>query len=156
MKKLLIATMWAFALFFGFNASAQKIFTHKDSLTNLVKEYYRLNIKVFQAGSTVADIDEVFKLFTDDFTYIHPKYGGLYTREVLYKGYVRNQKGGGYNGHVTDIKVTNMIVGLNAVAVEKKFMNKGKKNKGQIKAGKPQMTLFEFKNGKIVKIFEYW
>ncbi len=45
---------------------------HKDALNNVVIAYYDLNIKIFQANSTVEDIDNTFKLFTDDFTYVHP------------------------------------------------------------------------------------
>lgn len=123
---------------------------HKDSLNAVIKIYYDLNVKVSQADSKPADIDEIFKIFTDDFTYVHPKYGGVYTRDVLLKGYLRNQKNGRYNGNVTDIKIVNKIVGLNSVVVEKRFITK---KKGE---GESQMTLFEFKNGKISKIFEYW
>lgn len=126
---------------------------HKDSLDVIVSEYYDLNLKIFQANSTVEDIDKTFELFTDDFTYVHPKYGGTYTREDLYNGYVRNQKNGGYNGEVTDIKIENKIIGLNAVVVEKRFV---KKKDGGIENGKPEMTLFEFRDGKISRIFEYW
>lgn len=39
-------------------------------------------------------MDSVFTLFTDDFTYVHPNYGGVYTREDLYNGYKRNLKDG--------------------------------------------------------------
>ena len=126
---------------------------HKDSLITVVKKYYDLNLKIFQANSTKKDIDTVFELFTDDFTYIHPKYGGTYTREDLYNGYVRNQKNGGYDGAITAIKLQNKIVGLNAVVVERIYLEKDGDN---IKEGEPQMTLFEFKKGKISKIFEYW
>nr|WP_321237487.1 nuclear transport factor 2 family protein [uncultured Psychroserpens sp.] len=126
---------------------------HKDSLDTAVTKYYDLNFKIFQANSTVDDIKKAFELFTDDFTYVHPKYGGTYTREDLYNGYVRNQKNGGYDGSVTDIKILNKIIGLNSVVVEKSFV---KKKDGIIKDGKPQMTLFEFKDGKISRIFEYW
>ncbi len=126
---------------------------HKDSLNTVITKYYDLNLKIFQANSTITDIDRVFELFTDDFTYIHPKYGGIYTREDLYNGYVRNQKNGGYDGKVTDIKILNKIVGLNAVAVQKRFVER---KDGRIKEGKSEMTLFEFKNGKISRIFEYW
>ena len=126
---------------------------HKDSLNTIVAKYYELNLGIFQANSTVEDIDEVFELFTEDFTYIHPKYGGVYTREVLYNGYIRNQKNGGYDGSVIEIKILNKIVGLNAVVVEKIFVRK-KNESGKVK--EPQMTLFEFRNGKISKIFEYW
>lgn len=126
---------------------------HKDSLDIVVTKYYDLNLKIFQANSTVEDIDKAFELFTDDFTYVHPKYGGTYTRKDLYDGYVRNQKNGGYDGKVIDIKIEHKIIGLNAVVVEKRFVEK--KDDG-IKDGKPEMTLFEFRNGKISRIFEYW
>ncbi len=126
---------------------------HKDSLGIVITKYYDLNLKIFQANSTVEDIDKTFNLFTDDFTYVHPKYGGTYTKEDLYNGYVRNQKNGGYDGKVTDIKIENKIIGLNAVVVEKRFV---KKKDGRIKDGKPEMTLFEFRDGKISRIFEYW
>ena len=123
---------------------------HKDSLNTIIKTYYDLNVKVSQADSKPIDVENIFKIFTDDFTYVHPKYGGVYTRADLLKGYLRNQKNGRYNGNVTDIKIINKIVGINSVAVEKRFITK----KGG--EGESQMTLFEFKNGKISKIFEYW
>lgn len=126
---------------------------HKDSLEIVVKKYYDLNLKTFQANSTIKDIDRIFELFTDGFTYIHPKYGGIYTREDLYNGYVRNQKNGGYDGKVTDIKILNKIVGLNAVVVQRIYVEK---KGGGINEGEPQMTFFEFKKGKIPRIFEYW
>jgi ketosteroid isomerase-like protein len=126
---------------------------HKDSLDTVVKKYYDLNLKIFQASSTIEDIDSTFELFTDDFEYVHPKYGGTYTREDLYSGYVRNQKNGGYDGKVTDIKIINKIIGLNAMVVQKRLVEK--KEVG-IKVGEAEMILFEFKNGKISRIFEYW
>ncbi|MBL4662674.1 MAG: nuclear transport factor 2 family protein [Flavobacteriaceae bacterium] len=127
--------------------------THKDSLNTIVEKYYELNLKIFQANSKLEDIDNIFNLFTDDFVYIHPKYGGTYTRKNLFNGYIRNQKNGGYDGSVIDIKIVNKIIGLNAVTIEKRFI---KKEKGEIVEGKSEMTLFEFRNGKIFKIFEYW
>ena len=62
----------------------------------------------------------------------------------------RNQKNGRYDGNVTDIKIVNRIVGLNSVVIARKFITK---KDGE---GDSQMTLFEFKNGKISRIFEYW
>lgn len=126
---------------------------HQDSLNAIVTQYYNLNIKIFQANSTPEDIDELFEIFTNDFTYVHPKYGGTYTREDLYNGYKRNQANGGYDGSVTDIEVLNKIVGLNAVVTQKRFISK---ENGDTKPGEPQMTLFEFREGKIARIFEYW
>lgn len=117
----------------------------------LVDTYYKLNVKAFQANSTIEDINRIFELFTDDFTYVHPKYGGTYTRNDLYKGYVRNQKNGMYNGAITDVKIFSRIVGLNAIVVKRIYIDNETKEEKDAK-----MTLFEFKEGKISKIFEYW
>lgn len=143
-------------LFTGLNtAMAQQtdLKTSQDSLNHLLNEYYRLNVIVFQANSTIEDINNIFELFADDFTYVHEQYGGVYSREDLYNGYKRNQENGGYDGEVVDIKVNNKIFGYNAIAVSKSFMLK---KKGSIKAGDPQLALFEFKDGKIYRITEYW
>lgn len=146
---LLLSSLFSSTLF-----GQQEQVTPKDSLVHIINEYYRLNVIVFQANSTPEDVEKVFDLFTADFVYIHPKYGGEYSREDLQAGYLRNQKNGGYDGTVTDIAVTNMIVGLNAVTVEKHFVSK--QADGGSRKGDAEMTLFEFRNGKISKIFEYW
>ena len=131
----------------------QRNLSHKDTLNYILNQYYELNLKVFQPNSTLKDIDNIFELFTDDFTYVHPKYGGVYTREDLYNGYKRNQENGGYDGSVIDIKIENRIDGLNAITVSKRFI---KKENGKTVIGDKQMALFEFKNGKIFMIKEYW
>ena len=136
--------------FLTINISFGQTKAHKDSLDTVVKEYYKLNLKVFQANSKPKDVDNIFELFTDNFTYVHPKYGGVYSRENLYKGYLRNQKNGGYNGNVQDIQIKNKIIGLNSVVVLRSYKRKKKGLEN------PKMTLFEFKKGKISKIFEYW
>jgi hypothetical protein len=145
--KIVVATL---ALLFSINQLIAQDVTkaHKDSLNTVVEKYYELNLNIFQANSTVGNIDTLFEIFTTDFEYVHPKYGGVYSREDLYNGYIRNQKNGGYDGKVTDIKIINKILGLNAVVVQKRFV--------QEEDGELQMTLFEFKNGKISRIFEYW
>ena len=123
--------------------------TSSDSLSALVEAYYSINIDIFQAGSTLGDIDRLFALFTEDFVYVHPKYGGTYSREDLYSGYVNNQANGRYNGSVLDIEVLNRIVGLDAVVTQKRFINK--EGPGEV-----EMTLFEIQGGKIARIVEYW
>jgi len=154
-KSLLIISCLLALVFSANSISAQEFQElNKDSISNLVKQYYELNKQVFAANSTVPDIDRIFDLFTDDFTYIHPKYGGTYSRETLYNGYVRNQKNGAYDGKIVDIKITNIIVGLNAIVVEKKFVKKTAD--GTLEEGAAEMTLFEFRENKIAKIFEYW
>lgn len=150
--KLLVST-FLFLLATNQIISQNAVNAHKDSINSVVTKYYELNLKIFKANSTIEDIQRAFELFTDDFTYVHPKYGGTYTRKDLYNGYVRNQKNGGYDGKVVEIKILNKIIGLNAMVVQKRFV---KKTNGEIKDGEPEMSLFEFKDGKIFRIFEYW
>ena len=142
-------------LFYGLHLvqAQENNITHKDSLNYVLNQYYKLNLKVFQQNSTIEDIDNIFALFTDDFTYVHPKYGGVYTREDLYNGYKRNQSNGGYDGSVINVKIENSIYGLNAITVSKRFITK---EDGKTVEGDAQMALFEFKNGKIFMIKEYW
>ncbi|MBO0340410.1 nuclear transport factor 2 family protein [Flagellimonas profundi] len=152
LKNILFIIFWCFGTHL---ITAQQVETivQSDTILNVLDEYYKLNLKVFQADSTPEDVDNIFELFTDDFTYVHHHYGGVYTREDLYNGYMRNQKNGGYDGSVVDIQVENKIVGLNAIAVSKRFI---KKDEGKIVEGEAQMALFEFKDGKISRIYEYW
>lgn len=151
LNHILIATLLFGGLYLA--QAQQSNLTHKDSLNFALNQYYKLNLKVFQQNSTLEDIDNIFELFTDDFTYVHPKYGGVYTREDLYNGYKRNQNNGGYDGSVIDIKIENSIYGLNAITVSKRFITN---ENGKVVEGDEQMALFEFKNGKISRIKEYW
>lgn len=122
MKKYLkIVTFILFGVLTTNQISAQEAtMAHKDSLNTMIMKYYDLNLKIFQANSNIEDIDNIFELFTENFTYVHPKYGGIYTREDLYDGYVRNQKNGGYDGSIVDLKIENKIIGLNAVVIQKR------------------------------------
>lgn len=54
---------------FHFAQAPKSNLTHKDSLNNVMNQYYELNLKVFQQNSTLKDIHNIFELFTDDFTY---------------------------------------------------------------------------------------
>ncbi|MFD2824650.1 nuclear transport factor 2 family protein [Lacinutrix iliipiscaria] len=151
-KFIIIAILLFSGLHFA-QAQENNLNTNKDSLNHVFNQYYKLNLKVFQQNSTLEDIDNIFELFTDDFTYVHPNYGGVYTREDLYNGYKRNQANGGYDGSVVDIKIENVIYGLNAITVSKRFITK---EDVKTVEGEMQMALFEFKNGKIFMIKEYW
>lgn len=142
-------------LFLHIGSQAQEATeAHKDSLRKVVEEYYSLNLEIFEQNSTRADIDKLFNLFTDDFVYVHPRFGGEYSRKGLYEGYLNNQKNGNYDGSIVDVSIENMIIGLNAIVTERAYLQQTETGKAE--KVDPGMTLFEFRNGKISKIFEYW
>ncbi len=145
----------SFLLFLHIDVKSQELTEqYKDSIRIVVEQYYSLNLTIYQQSSTRDDIDKLFNLFTDDFVYVHPKYGGSYSRNDIYEGYINNQKNGSYNGSITDVKIRNLIVGLNALVTDRVYFKKTAS--GELEEVDPGMTLFEFREGKISKIFEYW
>ncbi len=66
----------------------------------------------------------------------------------------RQRSNVGYNGSITDVKIKNFIAGLNALVTDRVFIRKSPT--GELEEVDPGMTLFEFRDGKISKIFEYW
>ncbi|TJY34587.1 nuclear transport factor 2 family protein [Pontimicrobium aquaticum] len=153
MNKNLFSFILPVFLISNTNVAQEATEAHKDSINTILTKYYNLNLKMFQEGSTVEDVDNAFNLFTDDFTYTHSKFNGFYTRESLYKSALRNLNEGNYDGRVTDFKIESKIIGLKAAAVQKRFVEK---KGGVIVESELQMTLFEFRDGKISRIVEYW
>lgn len=144
-----------FLLILHVDAQTQEITEeHKDSLRIVVEQYYDLNLKIYQENSSRDDIDNLFDLFTDDFVYVHPRYGGSYSRKDIYDGYINNQSNGSYDGSIADMKIRKLIIGLNGIATDRVYFKKSES--GEIEEVDPGMTLFEFRNGKISKIVEYW
>ncbi len=155
MKTKHVLIIWGILFFPStFIFSQENEMNASDSIKSTIENYYTLNIKIMGGSGTASDIDELFRLFTDDFVYVHEKYGGEYSRETLYNGYQNNLKRGGYDGSVIYIEVEKMIIGLNVAAVEKRFISKDKE--GNVEKGAPEMTFFELRKGKIAKITEYW
>ncbi len=115
-------------------------------LKSKVVEINNAQNKVMMLGSTTADVDVLFSLYTEDFVYIHEIYGGTYTREHLYNNTVKYLKKGGYKRVDDRYKIIRMIPGLNAVAVERLETDDGAKH----------LAVFEFEGSKVKKITEYW
>lgn len=67
---------------------------------------------------------------------------------------INNQNNGGYNGSTADVKIKNMIIRLNALVTDRVYSENS--NPAKREEIDPGMTLFEFGDGKISRIFEYW
>ncbi len=121
---------------------------NESSIENLKAQIIAVNKaqnKVLMHDSTVADAERLFAMYSEDFIYIHEVYGGEYSKAHLYRNTVRYLKSGGYNKVEDRYTVVSMIVGLNAVAVQRKE-----------KDGDLHLAVFEFKGDKVSKITEYW
>lgn len=110
-----------------------------------VEEVTDAQNKVMMQGSTKADVDELFALYSSDFVYEHEAYGGAYSRETLYKNTLRVLDAGRYDMSSARYTITSTIAGDDAIAVERKEHT-----------GATHLAVFEFKNGKVSRIVEYW
>lgn len=134
MKYLLSAVLFGLS---SLSLASQEA-SEKDML-KAIQSFYILNDSLGGDSATLETIDSIFELMTDDFVYEHPKYGGVYTREQLYQGYKRNFERGAYKLKTTTIE--RHIKGLNMIVV---------------KRASGKTSLFEFVDGKISRIKEYW
>lgn len=117
----------------------------KELLQKRFAEYVLAQKSVFKTGAIIADANTLFDFYTQDFQYNHPKYGGYYSRELLYNNTVRNVNNGRYDNE-RERKVLSTIFGLNAVVVEQQYEGDEKTT----------MTLIKFRGNKICYIEEYW
>ena len=133
---------------FSVTISTQAEDMSAEAIKAMIHEHARLQNIMFRKGSTTADADNVYALYTDDYTYNHPGQGDEYSRELLYNNTVRYIEQGGYNGDGSDdIKILRIITGKNAATFEWTWASE---------PNNTNMTLAEFKDGKFSMMKEYW
>lgn len=120
--------------------------SNKKQLKAMAEAISHAQNKAIRKDTTQQDILNLFNWYTDDFVYEHPKYGGAYTREKLLNNSLRFVKEGRYQLVQDRYRITNMIIGLNAVVLEREKLSDGVHH----------MTLFEFEGNKVKRIKEYW
>lgn len=140
--------LFAFIALVASHAHAMAQVLTADELQARVVEITDAQNRVMMDGSTVADIDELFSLYTPDFVYIHEVYGGTYTRDQLRANTVRALEAGRYNRSQPRYRVTSMIPGHNGIAVEREEVSSG--------IAKHHLAVFEFRDDKVSRIIEYW
>ncbi len=141
---------WVFAILvfsLSYIVSAQQVpELSRKQVEELIEKVNLAQNKVMMRNSTTQDVDALFAMYSDDFTYVHAAYGGTYSRETLMGNTLRIQKAGRYNLDQGRYKVLRIIPGLNAAAVERV----------ENQSDKVHLSVFEFKDGKVSKIIEYW
>lgn len=136
-------------VFVSFVAHAEELKSlSSEDLEAKVVEVTNAQNKMMMRGSTVADIDSLFDLYTEDFVYIHKVYGGTYTRDELYGNSVKALNRGSYDFTEPRYRIVSMIPGYNGIAVERQENWKGRIAN--------HLAVFEFRGYKVSKIIEYW
>lgn len=148
--KLNIKEIALFLCLTTFSALAQSSVTTEQ----LIKQIYLVNEyqnKVLMKGSTIADADALFNMYSHDFIYVHEQYGGEYTKQHLYNNTIKYLKGGQYNYSTDRYTIVNIIPGRKSVAVQRLQLARQPDEKAEY-----HLAVFEFEGLKIKRITEYW
>lgn len=102
-------------------------------------------------GAGPADVERLYDFYTADFVYEHPMMDDVYTREQLRENHLAAVESGRFErldaaGHA--YRIVGMMHGVAAVAVQR--IN------GRTGDRAPRMAVFEFRDGKVSRIREYW
>ena len=120
-----------------------------EVIMSKVVEINRAQNVVLMKGSTKADLDQLFSLKTEDFTYIHEKYGGTYSRDTLYGNYLKRVKNGQYTFEHNRYEIVHVLTGENTAAIQRLQTN----TDGEQAL---HLVVFEFDGDKVSRMVEYW
>lgn len=120
-----------------------------------VREYFVHLDAVLRKGSTVADIDALFRLFDESVRYEHLEYDASFDRESWRNAFIRNLENGSYKGEKDRIRVLRSIHGGSHLAVEYAYGSEDAAG-DWIQEGDGLLVLFGFNGDRIVLVREYW
>lgn len=144
-----------FFCFLSLFGHAQASTAHKDSLKNVIRNYYSLQLKVLQSYSEEPDIQALFELFTEGFEFEHPNEQVKMNKQEYLQKYLDDKKNGVFNSTVANMKIKNMLPGLNSLALDRAYLQRP--SEGAEPVEMPScMILFEFEGDKISRIVNYW
>lgn len=129
-------------------ASEQKALSREAILANVAVVNDAQN-RVLMKGSTQADLDHLFSLKTEEFIYVHEKYGGTYTRAHLYSNYLKGIEKGRYTFGHNRYEVIHILTGENTAAIQRLQTNR----EGEHEV---HLVVFEFQGDKVSRMVEYW
>lgn len=143
MRTILLAVLMSFSFFSHANSD---IALPPDKLEARVRQVNEAQNRVMLKGSTMENVEALFSMYTDDFTYVHEVYGGVYTREELYGNTAKYVESGHYQLTEGRYRILDVMAGLNAAAVKRL----------EVESGKVHLSVFEFEGPKLSRIIEYW
>lgn len=149
MKLTISLALVAVLLSSTFTSASEQHTLSKEAILAKVAVVNDAQNRVLMKGSEQTDLDYLFSLKTEDFTYIHEKYGGTYTRAHLYNNYLKGIEKGRYTFAHNRYEVVHILTGENTAAIQRLQTNK----EGEHEV---HLVVFEFRGGKVSRMVEYW
>ncbi len=147
MKTIGMGVLMAVGLLSSLSSSAKTL--TPEVIMSKVVEINRAQNVVLLKGSTKVDLDQLFSLKTEDFTYIHEKYGGTYSRDTLYGNYLKRVENGQYTFEHNRYEIVHVLTGENTAAIQRLQTN----TDGEQAL---HLVVFEFDGDKVSRMVEYW
>ena len=129
---------------------------NQPDLKGLAESYFERLDAIYQAGSTEETIDRLLALMHENVRYEHPGYGANFDLDSWRAAFLRNLGNGSYGhrpGSGTTILET--LAGRDLIVVKHRY-TKASKDSLSSTVREPFVTLFEFEDGRIVRIRESW
>lgn len=123
----------------------------RQQMERLAYEVTEAQNKATTRGATLDDVERLYAMYTEDFIYEHPGMDDVYTREHIYRNHTRALGQGQYEKYDPTeygYRIVDVMPGDNAVAVQR--------TQARLGDAAPRMAVFEFENGKVARIREYW
>lgn len=135
-------------LFFALGSSTlqAKLMSQQEMLA-LVHQVTLFQNQAMLPQSSKADVDALFQLYSPDFTYVHDKHGGVYSREHLYRNINTAITKQLFKDTEPRYVIETIVLGENAAAV-RRLEQTGVKGL--------HLAVFEFSEGRVKRITEYW
>jgi len=124
-----------------------------DEMLSMVRSFIRASGEVSQRG--MAAVEDVMALMHEDMRYIHLEYGADFDKAAMREGFERRIARAATRG--SQVTIQNHITGKNIVILETSGTYDRKVDDGwQPRSYDGHVTTYEFKDGKIWRVREYW
>lgn len=125
----------------------------EEAMIKLVNSWFERTAELAIKGET--GIEDVMALMHDDMSYIHTEYGANMDRDGLIAGFKRRLTRASSRNSKTEI--TNRIMGKNMMATSRNISYERRTDNGwEARSSEGLVAVFEFRDGKIWRITEYW
>lgn len=136
----------------GEEAAAPAVMQAEEML-GMVRSFIRASGEVSQRG--MAAVEDVMALMHEDMRYIHLEYGADFDKAAMLEGYKRRIARAATRG--SKVTIHKHITGKNIVIIEASGTYERKVDDGwQPRSYDGHVTTYEFKDGKIWRVREYW
>ncbi|KAB8198535.1 hypothetical protein FKV24_001655 [Lysobacter maris] len=148
---LVLGTLSLFPAVLAHAGDAHAGESSRAAVERRVREVTAAQNRATTRGANRDDVERLYAMYSADFVYEHPMMDDSYTRQQLLENHLAGVDEGRYERLTPEAygyRIVGMMHGDDAVAVLR--------SNAQMEGQPPRMAVFEFRDGKVSRIREYW